>query len=207
MMYELNPVNYLFNPKHKVKLHPKVIEILFENRRYIKKIFSNLRGLYGITHMGMSCIDPSLELITFSTTPNIECNLIHQNLWSEDSCFTPDVTHKNSLLWWECQSATIETIKLKDNHFTLGMTICRPISNFIFLYSFATEERCEGLRTYYNENLHNLIDMGDYFYKSLRAVYNSYDPSDTPPMLSEFTSKAIGHKIKPFLRIVPNMRK
>lgn len=206
-MYELKQVESQPNQKHKIKLHPEVTEILFENRRYIKNVFSNLQGLYGITHMGMACIDPSHELIAFSTTPNIEYNLIHQNQWINDHCFIPDITHRNTLLWWDDQSEKIEKIKLKNNHFTLGMTICRPISNFFFVYSFATEERAEGLRQFYNENLFGLIDMGDYFYKSIRDLYSTYALKHTPPKLSEFNSKASGLSIKPFLRVVQNMNK
>ncbi len=202
MMHELKQVEYLPNQKHKIKLHPEVIEILFENRRYIKNVFLNLQGLYGITHMGMACIDPSHELIAFSTTPNIECNLINQNLWINDHCFIPDVAHKNLLLWWDYQNEKIEKIKLNNNHFTLGMTIRRPISNFILVYSFATKEKGEGLQQFYSENLYSLIDMGDYFYKSLRGLYSSYALKHTPPKLSEFNSKAPDLHIKPFLRLV-----
>lgn len=202
MMYEVKQVEILPEHTQKVTLHPEAIEILFENRRLIKNIFSNLRGLYGITHMGMSCIDPSQELVAFSTTPNIEYNLIHQNLWAKDHCFIPDLSHKNSLLWWDYQNEQIEKIKLKNNRFTLGMTIFRPVNDFIFIYSFATDERGEDLHQFYNDNVFALIDMGDYFYKSLRGLYSSYALNQVPPQLKEFNSKAPALSIKPFLRLV-----
>lgn len=203
MMYEVKQQDdRLAVQKQKITLHSEVIEILFENRRLIKNAFSNLQGLYGITHIGMSCIDPSYELVAFSTTPNIECNLIHQNLWINDHCFIPDLVHKNSLLWWDYQNEKIEKIKLKNNRFTIGMTILRPVSDFLFIYSFATNESAEGLRQVYNDNLFGLIDMGDYFYKSLRDLYSSYALNHEPPQLREFNSKASALSIKPFLRLV-----
>ena len=71
-MYEVKQqVEPVAGQKQKISLHPDAIEILFENRRLIKNVFLNLQGLYGITHMGIACIDPSHELIVFSTTPNI----------------------------------------------------------------------------------------------------------------------------------------
>ncbi|ASQ46854.1 hypothetical protein clem_11585 [Legionella clemsonensis] len=202
MMYELKQFECLPLKKHNIKLHPKVIEILFENRRYIKNVFSNLKGLHGITHMGMACIDPSHELVAFSTTPNIEYNLFHQNLWLDDHCFNSKLEDKNSLLWWDYQNEKIEKVKLKNNHFTVGMTIYRPIGNFGFMYSFATDEKVEGLRKFYRDNLFGLIDMGDYFYKSLRELYSSYSPKHLPPNLNEFNSKATGLGIRPFLSLV-----
>lgn len=201
MLYEIKQAESPLK-NNNIKLHPEIIEILFENRRHIKNVFSSLKGWYGITHMGMACIDPFQELVAFSTTPNIECNLFHQNLWLEDRCFNPGIEDKNSLLWWDYQNEQIEKVKLKNNHFTMGMTIYRPIGNFGLMYSFATDEKAEGLRQLYNDNRSGLIDMGDYFYKSLRELYSDYSLRHVPPHLNEFNSKATGINIKPFLRLV-----
>ncbi|HBP6867986.1 TPA: hypothetical protein L6E37_003054 [Legionella pneumophila] len=202
MMYELKQADCSPIKEHQIKLHPEVIEILFENRRLIKNVFSNLKGLHGITHMGMACIDPSHELIAFSTTPNIEHNLFNQHLWLEDHCFNLDTENRNSLSWWDYQNEKIEKYKLLNNRFTMGMTIYRPIGEFGFMYSFATNEREKGLRQYYIDNLFGLIDMGDYFYKSLRELYSRYSLKHVPPELNEFNSKAAGLNIRPFLRLV-----
>lgn len=202
MMYELKQADCSPIKENQIKLHPEVIEILFENRRLIKNVFSNLKGLHGITHMGMACIDPSHELIAFSTTPNIEHNLFNQHLWLEDHCFNLDTENKNSLAWWDYQDEKIEKYKLLNNRFTMGMTIYRPIGEFGFMYSFATNECVKGLRQYYIDNLFGLIDMGDYFYKSLRELYSRYSLKYVPPELNEFNSKAAGLNIRPFLRLV-----
>lgn len=201
-MYELKQADCSPIEEHKIKLHPEVIEILFENRRYIKSVFSNLKGLHGITHMGMTCIDPNQELVAFSTTPSMEYNLFNQQLWIEDHCFNKDSNDKNSLLWWDYQDEKIEQIKLTNNRLTMGMTIYRPIGDFGFMYSFATNECVKGLRQYYIDNLFGLIDIGDYFYKSLRELYSRYSFRHKPPELNEFNSKVSALKIKPFLRVV-----
>lgn len=205
-MYELKQVDCSPIKEHQIKLHPEVIKILFENRRVIKSVFSNLKGLHGITHMGMACIDPSRELIAFSTTPSIEHNLFNQHLWLEDHCFNSDIGDKNSLLWWDYQNEKIEKFKLLNNRFTMGMTIYRPIGDFGFMYSFATDETVKGLRQYYTDNLFGLIDMGDYFYKSLRELYSHYSLKHVPPELNEFNSKATGLNVKPFLRLVRGLK-
>lgn len=202
MMYELKQADCSPIKENLIKLHPEVIEILFENRRLIKNVFSNLKGLHGITHMGMACIDPSNELVAFSTTPNIEHNLFNQHLWLEDNCFNLNIENKNSLAWWNYQNEKIEKYKLLNNRFTMGMTIYRPIGDFSFMYSFATNECVKGLHQYYVDNLFGLIDMGDYFYKSLRELYSRYSLKHVPPELNEFGSKAVGLNTRPLLRLV-----
>ncbi|MDQ5884568.1 MAG: hypothetical protein QG594_1606 [Bacteroidota bacterium] len=202
MMYELKLAEHSASKKNNIKLHPKIMEILFENSRYIKNVFSNLKGMHGITHMSMICINPICELLAFSTTPNIEYNLFHQHLWIEDHCFNLNIEDKNTLSKWEYQNDQIERVKLKNNHFTMGMSIYRPIGDYDFIYSFATNEKVKGLDKYYNEHLFDLIDMGDYFYKSLRDLYSYYSPNHSLPDLKEFNSKAIGLNVKPFLRLV-----
>lgn len=204
-MYELKQVECLPTQEQVIKLHPDVLKILFNHRGEIKKAFSNLKGLHGISHMGIACIDPSNELIAFSTTPSIEYNLIHQHLWMHDHCFSPDKAPKNTLLWWDYELDKLEQIKLQNNRFTVGMTIVRPVGQFYLMYSFATQEKHKGLRQYYSENLFGLMDMGDYFFKSIRDVYGVYSQKHAPPQLSEFTSKASGLNIKPFLRVVRNI--
>lgn len=204
-MYELKQVESLPTQEQSIKLHPNAIEILFNHRGEIKKAFSNLKGLHGISHMGIACIDPSNELVAFSTTPSIEYNLMHQNLWMHDHCFAADKGPKNTLLWWDYELEKLGQLKLLNNRFTVGMTICRPVGQFYLVYSFATQEKHKGLRQYYSENLFGLMDMGDYFFKSIRDVYGAYIQKHAPPQLSEFTSKASGLNIKPFLRVVRNI--
>jgi hypothetical protein len=200
-MYELKQAENSAN-KNNISLHPEIMEILFENSRYIKNVFSDLKGIHGIAYMGIVCINPIRELLAFSTNPNIEYNLFNQTLWVEDHCFNLNNKDKNSLIKWNYQNETIERIKLKNNHFTIGMSVYRPIGDFDFIYSFATNEKIKGLDKYYQENLFDLIDMGDYFYKSLRNLYGFYNPRYTLPDLKAFNSKAVGVNVKSFLKLV-----
>jgi len=207
MIHELKPLEPLLQQKNNIQLHPEIIEILFENRRYIKNIFSDLNGLYDIAHIGLTCIDPSNECIVFSTTPNVEYNLISQNLWEYDHCFYPDPVEKNTLLWWDDGLEKIAKIKLENNQFTLGMSIVRPVDDFCFIYSFATKETYQDFRRYYSDHLFHLIDIGDYFYKSIRSLYATYNTNYPLPTLSQFNSKEAGRNIRSCLRLVKNINK
>lgn len=161
---------------HSVNLHPDVLTILFEHRRYIKTIFLNIRGLYEVDHLALTLIDPEGTIIVFSSTPNIEYNLIHQNLWKQDTCFSLHDGQANTLCRWsfDAQEQDIKKIKLQNNKFNFGFTIPREVEQFKLLYSYATRSKNNDLHAYYEANIFGLMDLGDYFYKSTRDLYCEY---------------------------------
>lgn len=174
------------------KLHPEILTILYEHRRYIKSVFFELNGLYDICHFAVTIINPSKEIIVFSATPNIEFNLIKRELWQEDLCFSPELESTNKLCWWDFNQEEFlsKKIKLENNRFTQGFTILRRVNNFCLLYSFATKSLRTDLKSYYESNCFGLIDLGDYFFKSIRPLYLSYNPKQIPPEMSTLFSKS-----------------
>ena len=188
------------------RLHSEIVTILFENRRYIKTIFLDIHGLYEIAHVGLTIIDPSADLVVFSSTPNIEYNLIQQNLWRNDPCFSPSIQNNHELSWWNDHKITsdLEKIKLKNNQLTEGLTISRQINDFYLLYSFATRSKRVDLRAYYASNLFGLLDLGDYFYKSIRSIYSSYCKTIALPELGDLTSRVSTINNSAKLRLIAN---
>jgi hypothetical protein len=206
---KLKLVDSFSSNKTQIKLHPEILTILLENRRSIKNVFFDINGLYDISHMGISIIDPAHELIAFSSTPNIEYNLIHQNLWKHDHCFSPCLNNLNRISWWDiyekisdCDREEIEIIKLRNNKFSLGITISRQVNDFCFLYSYATRSKRNDLQEYYESNTFGLIDIGDYFYKSILDIYSSYSIKYKPPELGHLISKVSNVGSQPYLRLV-----
>ncbi|OGV29999.1 MAG: hypothetical protein A3E88_07495 [Legionellales bacterium RIFCSPHIGHO2_12_FULL_35_11] len=202
MTTELKQLDTAAPKEIETTLYPKILDILFENRRYIKNIFLNINGLYDIAHIGVTIIDPASEIVVFSSTPNIEYNLIHQNLWKNDLCFSPRQHNNNRLSWWDTQFDEIEKIKLKNNKFTVGMTITRQVNDFCLLFSFATRSKKKDLREYYESNIFGLIDVGDYFYKSIMSIYSSISVKYTPPKLDNLMSKASVISSRSYLKLV-----
>ena len=207
MIHRLKLVDTLVTKEKNTKLHPEILTILFENRRYIKNIFLDIHGLYEISHIGMTIITPFYEMVSFSSSPNIEYNLIQQNLWKDDSCFSPWMPNKDNFSWWDDHKITgdfekVEKIKLKNNMFSFGMTICKQVNDFSLLYSYATRATRDDLREYYASHLLGLVDIGDYFYKSLRDIYASYDIKCTPPELNHLNSKMYATTIRPHLTLI-----
>jgi hypothetical protein len=213
MIEKLKLVNPNQEKGYFAKLHPDATNILFEHRRYVKNIFLQIKGHYETAHFGINFINPSNELVTFSSTPHIEYNLMKQELWKNDPCFSSKILNKNMLYWWEdiypdteinLFGAQIKQIKLVSNSFSTGLTLCREIDGFYFLYSYATRSSKKNLQEYYISQIFNLIDIGDYFCKSILDVYSEYCGNHTLPQLHQLNSKASDLNIRSTLKLVVN---
>lgn len=188
-------------------LHPDVLDILFENRKFMKNVFENIKGIHEVDHFGLTIIDPLNKLITFSTTPNIEYNLINQNLWQFDPVFSKNTVDPSSIIWWDelpisIENDKVKTIKLSNNKYALGVSLNRQVNDFSVIYSFATKSTDEGLKNYYVDNLSGLIDIGDYCYKLIHEVYLQYCDRYMPPKVQSLTSKIYHEKSTPYLKLI-----
>lgn len=193
-----------------VFLHSDISDILFEYRRYIKNVFLQIKGHYEITYFGINIISPSNELVSFSSMPHIEYNLIQQGLWKYDSHFSSKLLSKNRLYWWDDINiknpfaTDIKQIKLISNHFSAGMTLSREINNFNLLYSYATNSKKNDLKEYYDSQIFGLIDIGDYFFRAILKLYSEYCGNNSLPQLNQLNSKASDLDTQSTLKLIVN---
>ena len=193
-----------------VTLHPDIVTILFEHRRFVKNIFLQIKGHHEIAYFGVNILNPENELISFSSMPHIEYNLIQQKLWKYDRCFSSRSLDKNTLYWWDPINAEalladqIKEVKLTSNNFNAGVTLCRDIGGFRFLYSYATKTRQKDLQEYYTSQRVSLINIGDYFCKSLLDIYSEYCGNHTLPKLHHLSLKVPDHKVRSTLKLIVN---
>ncbi len=210
MIEKLRLIHSNQKKKSSVHLYPDIIDILFEHRRFVKNVFLQIKGHYQIDYFGINIINPSNEVVSFSSMPHIEYNLIRQGLWKYDTCFCSKEMSKNTLVWWDDTKddnlffEQIKEIKLTSNHFKLGMTLCREIDGFTLLYSYATSSNMKNLREYYSAQIFGLIDIGDYFCNSILKIYSEYCGSYVVPQLNQLYSKASAPKLRAGLRLVVN---
>lgn len=210
MIEKLKLVHNNQKEENSVVLHPGLGDILFEHRRYVKNTFLQIKGHYEITYFGLNIISPSNELVSFSSMPHIEYNLIQQGLWKYDPCFSSKDLRKNTLVWWDDINIekdfleTIKEIRLTNNRFTCGMTLSREANGFNFLYSYATNSNKKNLKEYYRTKIFGLIDIGDYFCDSILNLYSEYCVNHSLPRLNQLNSKASDFGQRPVLKLVVN---
>ena len=198
--------NLSYKNKCSTHLHPNILDILFENRNFVRNVYKKINGLYEIHHYGLTVIDPSHKIVSFSTTPNIEYNLINKNLWNFDPIFSCERSMSRMLIWWDevnsIKFEEIKEIKLTKNGYSLGFTVNQHNNDFILLYSFATKCTDCNLREFYLANKDSLIDLGDYCYKLMRDIYLQYCDIYVPPKISSFISNLNQKKSKDYLKLI-----
>ena len=192
-----------------MKLHDDILDILYENRRSITKIFREVIGFYDIDHVSLTLRSPSNEFVVFSITPNIEYNLITQGLWQHDCTNFPSSYINNDLIWWDEDKknpyfSDIYKIKGQKNNYTLGMSLSRKIEGFFIIYSFATKNKNINLRSYYISNIQGLYDIGDHCYKLIRDIYSSYCKPYVAPVITNALFMTPVVKKKPYLQLIVN---
>lgn len=178
-----NTVSSSLNKKDNTRyLHPSVIEILYGNYLLIKNIFNHVKQLLDIDYFGLTLISPTNELMTLSTHPNIEFNLIHSKLWVFDKTFSNENTTKNNnLFWWDDdlsytnQQEKIKRIKLANNRFSLGLSLRYKINNYCLFYNFASLNEQSNLKSIYLTNSAKLTMIGNYMYHRLVETATDYE--------------------------------
>lgn len=186
-----------------LKLHPKIMDILFYHKRDVSSGLRDLKGIHGIDHVAIIMINPELEISIFSLFPSVEYNLIANELWKFDRCFNPMTLEDKTLNWWEDSyhlSYQHELRHLKEDihQFTLGMNLVRKIDGFTLIYSFATRNKMDDLKSYYSNLKDELFQMGDYGYKLIRGMSERYCYPYVAPSLGEEIRR------RPHLKLVIN---
>lgn len=190
-------------------LHQNILNILFENKIYLKNLFSNVIGLFDVSYVSITIINPDKEAVIFSSMPSIQYNLITKDLWNHDNQRLI-LKKQTSLLWWDefhdfdVRNEQIITIKEVKNRLILGMDMLRNAEYFTVIYSFATANKRENLKEHYLLNHNHLISIGNYCYKLIRELYEYYYPGCELPKMDVHATWKKGNAYTPYIKLVVN---
>jgi len=178
------PLN--LNNSMNLKMHPKILTILFNHKNEILRKLTDLRGLHYLDHISILLVNSHREIIILSITPSVEFNLIAQDLWQFDRSFDPAQFSTGQLLFWDNSYTSEYYYQLKylkeiKHNFSLGFNVLRKIEGFYLIYSFATRSDDLNLKNYYQSIATDLYSLGDYGYKELRGLYEQYTDIVLPP--------------------------
>lgn len=197
-----------------VRLHPKAYEISFRHRQEIARKFRDVLGIWGIHHISIDIISPGEELIYFSTTPSMGYNLIHNQLWQHDGSISPTYYKERPYYYWHQTYdknfyQQIKQVKEADYGFAFGFTLVRLVEGFYILYSFATRNKDQETKDFFERNTAHLLKMGDYCYKLIREIYKCYLKNEPPIIRAPFRPRIIEKSTnyeRPYLKLIVNNR-
>lgn len=188
-------------------LHKNILNILFENKKYLQNLFSNVIGLYDVSYVSISIINQNGEFVVFSSMPSIQYNLIVKELWLHD-CQRIMRKKERKLLWWDeshhvdLKNQQITNIKEVKNRFNLGLDILRDSGDFTVIYSFATANKAKNMKEYYLVHQENLVAIGNYCYTLLREIYRGYYPDCELPKIGLYEPLKKSVAYIPYLKLV-----
>ena len=157
------------------KPHPQAQPILFQHRRALLNVFSDVMGINEIDHISIACITPMSEVIFLSHTPSIEYQLMTSNLWHYDllheSRFYTNIQPK---LWADLyhpqKQVELHAIKQAKERFTAGFSIPIQRDGIHLVYSFATKSPTPHPELFFLSKLDEFKNMGHYCFNQLSEL-------------------------------------
>jgi len=176
-----------------IKLHPNILDVLFQHQGEIFTKLSDLKGLHFIDHVALYLINPDSEMVIFSSTPSVEFQLLAQGLWQYDFSFNPNKMRDGEMLFWRKAyhaGYKYEITKTKEtaHHFTCGFSLLKEVNSFKFIYTFATRHLQENIEQYYQQHLSEILAIGNFGYKQLYSLYQRYS-GYSPPFIETSCAK------------------
>lgn len=155
--------------------HPQAENLLFQNKRDLLTVFSDVIGTYELAHLSITCISQTNEVVFLSHTPSIEYNLITSGLWKYDLSYDPLFYKSNqSRLWGELYDLDkypdLHHLKQTKNQFSFGFSIPIKRDGFYLIYSFATKVRHINPHLFFFDKQNELIKMGNYCFNKLKHI-------------------------------------
>lgn len=174
--------------QNNIYLHEKIVEIMYSNYFTMKNIISDYQRYLNIDHFSLTVINMSNQIITFSTHPNIDFNLIHLKLWSFDKILSKKNTDNDIIYNWKNDNSytkehnKLKFIRLVNNNFCSGITLKRYIKGMQLSYGFAST--CNrNLYNEYKKSPSSFINLGDNIYQRLQEKVVNYS---LPNLLSNY---------------------
>ena len=164
----------------KVVPHPHFLEALFAFRSKISRIFGDVLGMYDISHIAVTQINPKQQILSFSSTPAMEFNLFNSNLWRFDKTYHPDwfqncsQTDWRSLYFFERYDELYYLKQIK-HHYPLGYSLATKLRDNFYVYSIASHRSCQEIQDVFANQHDDFYKIGQYCNNSLTKLFENYD--------------------------------
>lgn len=175
-----------------IKLHQNTLTLSFRYQYELRKVFSDILGLNGISHFSLDLISPDKEMLFFSSTPEHAYEICTRGYAPYDGIISEEYYKNYEFYWWRSASHKahqneIQHVREKVLSLYNGFMLVRKWDDFYLLYSFATNKTANlDFQTSITNQLNRYLEMGDYAYSGLRQLYRNYSGIFTPPIIEKF---------------------
>ena len=157
--------------------HPLLLDLLFAYKRKVGQVFSDVLGLYDMSHIAISHINQQQELLILSSTPALEFNLFNTNLWRFDKTYQANWHRLATQAAWQSlyQPEYYEElyyVKQAKHHYPLGISLALKITDGYLVYSIASHKSCQRTRDIFANEYAHFYKIGEYCSNTLLPLFH-----------------------------------
>ena len=166
-------------------LHPQWLDRLFAHKSKTHAIFRDVLALHEVNHIAIAYISTNNTLLTLSSTPSLEYNMLSSALWRFDNTYNPDWFKQYGYASWqslysaERYDELYYTKQIKP-HYPLGLSIAAALGQGHVIYSVASTSDSEYTREIFNTKHDELLQLGQYCTTHLLSLLVDDEAAHSP---------------------------
>lgn len=166
-------------------LHPQWIDKLFAHKSKTRTIFRDVLTLHEVNHIAITYIATNNMLLTLSSTPSLEYNLLSSALWRFDNAYNPDWFKQCSHASWQSLYSAerydeLYYIKQIKPHYPLGLSMATILGSGYVIYSIASATDSEYTREIFSTKQEELLKLGQYCSTHLLSLLIDGEETHSP---------------------------
>jgi len=160
-------------------LHPSYLDVLFARKSQAMRVFRDILGIHDIHHFSMTGFDPSGQMLSLSSTPAIEFNVVNSGLWRHDQAYCLDWLMDSKHACWTDLYASErfdELYYLKQTKYGYASTCALSTScdGIRYLFAFASRYQDAKESVFADQRRGELLQLGQYCMKELRPFWEEF---------------------------------
>ena len=161
----------------RICLHPQAQDWLFEYYRDLRIIFNDVLGHLELDYLSMALLNPSRELLFFSSQPSIEQNLIEHQLWPFDPCIqSAHLKPEQEFIWHELYQspslAQLKHYKMFKPKLAFAFSKAVVVEDYAITYAFGVKSQDPAIHFNLFNNTKILLSMGKFCLQNIVQELN-----------------------------------
>lgn len=156
--------------------HTHFLETLFAYQCKVGQVFKDVLGLCEINHIAISHIDSNHKFLTFSSTPSLEFNLFHSNLWRFDRTYQINWYSLCALSPWQSLYTpkhfdALYYLKQIKHQYPLGLSFAIKQKTSHLVYSMASHNDDLYTHERFTNHVEDFYKIGTYCSNALLPLF------------------------------------
>lgn len=168
-----------------ITLHPQWLGKLFAHKSKSRAVFNDVLALYDVNHIAIAYINKDNQLLTLSSTPSLEYNMLSSTLWQYDNTYNPEWFRQCKQASWQSlypaeRYDELYYIKQIKPHYPIGLSMATKLDSEYVIYSIASTNNSEHTHEIFENHRDKLYQIAQYCMIHLRSLLIDSDADIQP---------------------------